>query len=253
LIDQPVFVNSIPKSGTYLLAAILEELGLEFTHWHVFETFYDDYTDAPLNVARAHPERFRIRQPVSRTISRLRPCQFAVGHLCYNERTRRALRDCYVIFLKRDLRECLVSHMRWQSATGRDRSAWTRIDDPQQRMLAYLSKWGRSFVKRACAIGKWHGRSDYILSFDDLIDARQCQRFADAVGVDFEPNALSRARARRTLTKLVRSDAHASWCEAAEHMLDVMGGLDLNSRLGFQCRSGTPATVPSSISEIQRP
>jgi len=216
VINRPVFVNSIPKSGTYLLATILEELGLEFTHWHVFETFYDDYTDAPLDVARAHPERFRIRQPVGRTISRLRPGQFAVGHLCYNERTCRALRDCYVIFLKRDLRECLVSHMRWQAATGRDRSAWTRIENPKQRMLAYLSKWGRSFIKRAGAIADWEPHSDHVLTFDELHHAAVIQRLAEALRVPYSVEAVTRARTTPSLTRIPKVGRDEPWGDEAE-------------------------------------
>lgn len=206
MIDRPVFVNSIPKSGTYLLAAILEKLGLEFTHWHVFETFYDDYTDVPLDMARAHPERFRIRQPVSRTVSRLRSGQFAVGHLCYNERTRRALRGCYVIFLKRDLRECLVSHMRWQATTGRDKGAWTRIEDPQRRFPAYLLKWGRSFVKRAREIAKWQEHADLVLSFNDLSDVLAARQLAVALDTRFESNVIARALSTPTLTRLPQSE-----------------------------------------------
>jgi len=222
MIDRPVFVNSIPKSGTYLLAAILEELGLEFTHWHVFETFYDDYTDVPLDVARAHPELFRIRQLVGRTISRLRPGQFAVGHLCYNERTLRALRDCYVIFLKRDLRECLVSHMRWQSATGRDRSAWTRIEDGKQRMLAYLSKWGRSFIKRAGAIAEWEGHADQVLTFDDLQDPLVIERLAAALDAGFHARAIGRALNAPTLTRVLSLKREEVWSDETEYRFNAL-------------------------------
>jgi len=217
--DRPVFVNSIPKSGTYLLAAILEELGLEFTHWHVFETFYDDYTDVPLEIARAHPERFRIRQPVGRTVSQLRPGQFAVGHLGYNERTCRALRDCHVIFLKRDLRECLVSHMRWQAATGRDRSAWTRIGDPQRRLLAYLSKWGRSFIKRADAIAEWEGHTDQVLTFDDLQVPPVIERLAAALDAVFDTGIIGRALNAPSMTRMPNIVREGVWREEAERTL----------------------------------
>lgn len=222
MIDRPVFVNSIPKSGTYLLAAILQELGLEFTHWHVFETFYDDYTDVPLEIARAHPERCRIRQPVGRTISRLRPGQFAIGHLCYNERTRRALRNCYVIFLKRDLRQCLVSHMRWQAATGRDKGAWTRIDDPQQRLLAYLSKWGRSFIKRARVIAQWEGHADQVLTFDDLCDQLAIERLAVALDMGFKAAAIDCAVNTSSLTRLPYLAREEVWSDEAERRLSAL-------------------------------
>ena len=217
--NRPVFVNSIPKSGTYLLAAILEELGLDSTHWHVFETFYDDYTDVPLEIARVHPERFRIREPVERTANRLRPGQFAVGHLPYNDRTRQALRNCFVIFLKRDLRECLVSHMRWQAATGRDQSAWTRIEDPQQRVLAYLSKWGRSFIRRARSITEWAGCADRVLTFDDLHNRLAIEQLAASLDAVFDARAIRRALNAPSLTRLPFVTQEAVWSKEADRRL----------------------------------
>ncbi len=40
--DKPVFVASIPKAGTYLMAAILGEMGLRDLQRHVYPDAYHD-------------------------------------------------------------------------------------------------------------------------------------------------------------------------------------------------------------------
>ncbi len=230
--ERPVFVNSIPKSGTYLLAAILEELGLAFTQWHVFETFYDDYTGVPLELARAKPQHYRVRQGVDRTISRLCPGQFAVGHLQFNQRTRLALEGCRVIFLKRDLRECLVSHMRWQAATGRDRSAWTRVEDPRQRMLAYLSKWGRSFINRARSVAEWEAHAHHVFTFGELRRERAPNRVAAAMDLDASPGRAPQDT-QDTLTRMPPVDWSCFWSDDAETKFRQLQGHVLNASLDF--------------------
>ncbi|MEO1279391.1 MAG: hypothetical protein AAFV77_10595, partial [Planctomycetota bacterium] len=42
--DRPVFVTTIPKAGTYFMAAILRELGLRDLRRHVYPDAYLDYS-----------------------------------------------------------------------------------------------------------------------------------------------------------------------------------------------------------------
>lgn len=213
---KPIFVNSIPKSGTYLLAAILEEMGFSFTQWHVFGDFCDDYSRLPMSEARSHPERCRIRRPIERTIASLLPGQVAVGHVPFTERTRSALQGCFVILLGRDLRECLVSHMNWQLRTGRDQRGWTRVAGKQERFLEYLRIVGRGFVAQAQKIAAWHATADCVLMKDDLVKSATISQLANRLHCVPDPCAVSRALNRVTLTRVSPAPWREYWSEDAE-------------------------------------
>ena len=51
-------IASIPKSGTYFVAVILERLGLVNTHWHLTYDEWQDYKGADLVEMRRYPQKF---------------------------------------------------------------------------------------------------------------------------------------------------------------------------------------------------
>ncbi len=144
-----LFINSVPKSGTYLLSEILKRAGLHQTYWHVAEEGYDDYNRLSFAEGRRTPEMGRTLQPIAQTLANVGDGAFAVGHLRCKPATIAALTPFQVVFLSRDLRECLVSFVRFMMATGRAavrQRPWADEPTAQLRMLRYLEVDGLVMV-----------------------------------------------------------------------------------------------------------
>lgn len=155
---EKVFVNSIPKAGTYLVSEILRRAGLHQTLWHVAETAYDDYTRVGRADGRRTPERARTQQPMAETLARIETGQFAVGHLSHKIASVGALKGFQIIFLSRDLRECLVSYVRFMMETGRAAvrgCVWAGIADPTERLMAYFRVDGPVMVQLFRDMAAW--------------------------------------------------------------------------------------------------
>lgn len=90
---KPVFLNSIPKSGTNLLIQALS--GVPGLKHEPTATFFNSY-EYPMNFYR---------------LGKVRNGNFAVGHIYYSEEWSRMLRRLQMkqIFIMRDLRDILVS------------------------------------------------------------------------------------------------------------------------------------------------
>jgi len=63
----PVLINSIPKSGTYLYAHLLERLGAINTNIHLSTSHFWDFGGAPLEAIIAEPDDFKKPGALSET------------------------------------------------------------------------------------------------------------------------------------------------------------------------------------------
>ena len=231
-LDRPVFVTTIPKAGTYLMAAILRELGLRDLRRHVYPDAYHDYAKTYYkDGSRALPTE--VHRPIESFAQDAGPGGFAVGHLHCGARERAALQGCHVIFLVRELREAIVSAMRFQAGTGRDTDAWTRCDDPAKMLMGYLQKYN-TVLDRAANMVNWRWHASVTLEFRELRRVAVVGRLArwlDVAGPD-PAGVVERARAEQTLTRLPAAST-GFWSDAAERVFIERGGPDLNEALGY--------------------
>jgi hypothetical protein len=243
--DDPVLVVSLPKSGTYLVAELLKALGRRSTEMHLAEQAYSDYRGADLGEARRNPDRFARREPLSESLTRIQPGEFAVGHLPYKAETVQATAPFKRLYLTRDLRSALISYMRFLHSTGRrgaEQMAWYPIPDVKERLLMFL-------LTTAPSLLKWHyepmvgwSQLDGItpVSFEDLTAGdERAIRVIDSVaaflGVENydAQRMLQSILATETITKsdkLTRLNDY--WSVAAERQFIEIGGPELNARLG---------------------
>ena len=120
-----IFVISQPKAGTYLCANILNELGFVFCGMHMGEKKFEVYpAPSSKHYARAmknpaYPINFEHRVPLTKSIRKILPGQYAVGHLVYNTENQSILKKIKKIVLTRPIDEILVSVQKWDKHTQR--------------------------------------------------------------------------------------------------------------------------------------
>ena len=111
------FVCTIPKSGTYLIAEFLKQVGMRATNLHLDLHRFGDYGAADLETGRCFPERILVAEPLEDSIKRICDGEFAVGHLPVSAAP--LFRDFGVIFSRRNIRDVLISYCRFTADTGR--------------------------------------------------------------------------------------------------------------------------------------
>lgn len=230
--DRPVFITTIPKAGTYFMAALLRELGLRDLRRHVYPDCYHDYGQAFYkDGGRGIPKE--IERPIEVFAEDAGPGGFAVGHLHCGKRERAALSGCRVIYLVRELREAIVSAMRFEVYTGRDARAWTRLEDPRLRLLGYLEHHD-IVIHRARHTADWRWHADLTLDFRELRRLAIVNRLIGWLGapVSDADVVLEAASRQDTLTR-VPPDEFGYWSDDAEAWFVAHGGPELNESLGY--------------------
>lgn len=248
-IDAPPprgFVLSVPKAGTYLVSEILKTGGLTQTFLHVAEHGYEDYTKAPLTEGRRRPETVHGERPMADTLAQVTPGGFAVGHLSHSPEAVALLDGFRVVFMKRDLRACLVSRMRFQRDSGRAAQRnlpWLVGTTPAETFHAFLRHEGAAIVAHYRALVPWLGEPALLtLSFEELMGppgpaAAAVERLLAWFGLTPALPAaavLETSRSAETLTKSSgRTDITPYWDDLCEEWWRDMEGPELMRTFGY--------------------
>jgi hypothetical protein len=251
--EHRVLVVSIPKSGTYLTAELVKALGYRWTGMHVGETAYSDYSRSDLDEARRDPGRFARSEPLSTSLERIQPGEFAVGHLRFKPEIIEATRPFKRIYLTRDLRSALISYMRFMHSTGRlgaRHLAWYPVADLRRRCHVFLQVSAPLILKWYYeGMAGWSNLDDTLhVRFEDLTgDVERATRAIEAVATflvvsNCDAAGILRASlATETITKSERlTRLEDYWSPQAEQRFIEIGGPELNARLG--CLPGPIAT-----------
>jgi hypothetical protein len=244
-------VCSIPKAGTYLVGAVLQRLGTVATGFH-FSTDGDMFMDARFATreeARNEFARLCHGVPLARALPLVRPGQHAVSHLECTPRTRALLAQFRVVFVYRDLRDALVSWLRFHQDTGREHQwnwIWVECADPRERLVVFLRAAGELFFGMCRALVPWLGEpSAFPVRFETLhgddgpdAQARVCRALAafldHARPADAPGAVLPGLTTVPTLTSSGSRTRRAEyWSAAAEELFLRFGGGELNAALGY--------------------
>lgn len=133
-----ILVISQPKSGTYLCANILQNLGYEFTYMHIATRSYDKYDPNNLKQGRAHPAHFRHNSTMKESAELIQDNQFAVGHIDYSDNAAEIFKDFKKIVLYRNPREAAESWNRWKKESGRSMKEKKSV--PNAKILDWQNK-----------------------------------------------------------------------------------------------------------------
>jgi hypothetical protein len=240
-------ICSVPKSGTYLLAAILTRLGLRDTKHHVQVRGFTDYRNVDLETARTKPRELWVSEPLEATLQRIGPGEFAVGHLPATMAP--LLRDFKVIFVYRNVRDVLISFCRWTADTGRwpDDGTWRRLPEGPERLLGFLRRYRRNLRKLIGAAADWKDDTSVTqISFEELMGdfgpaavVAAMRRIAQTLETGPFTDAellehLERAKGTETMTRsAARSNRSSYWNNDVEKEFVRHGFAAINARLGF--------------------
>jgi len=253
--DTPVIVVSLPKSGTYLMAELLKTLGYRWTGMHLAEKGYSDYSGADIFEARRNPNRFARNEPLSTSLTRIQPGEFAVGHLPFKEDVLQATARFTRLYLTRDLRTALISYMRFMHSTGRlgaEQLSWYSIPDLRKRLVVFLSTTAPHLLEwfYRCMEGWSELDGTMQVRFEDLTaGGEQAIRVVDSVAKllgakDYDARSvLQSILGAETITKSGRLTRISDyWSLEAEKRFIEIGGPELSARLGCY-RGGSAGDV----------
>lgn len=148
--DHILLVNSIPKSGTYLVKRLLGALGVQDSGYHLRNGYYWDFKNKHIEQIVYNSDQYLIKKPISESLGLVSCGEMCVAHLEYYKDTKQVLDDFGVkqVFLIRNLRDSLVSAMRFVSSKDRkNRPSWSEEQDDKKRFLYYMSSFGGQYLR----------------------------------------------------------------------------------------------------------
>lgn len=273
-----VVVCSIPKSGTYLLGALLSNLGMTDAKIHLnVGKFYDYRRLAPETAAL---QCRSVREMLDDALQRIPDGGFTVSHL--PARVAPKLDGFRVIFLHRNLRDVIVSFCRWTESTGRWSGRWSEIlstftgaaawrgtPDSPEKLRTFLRRHSSRIKEHIPGCIPWrHVPGVLRVSFEELlgdygpaVTLESLQRIATVLELEDQREktllaALDRAKAAPTVTKSSgRSSRERFWDERVEAEFIRQGFAAANAELGYveppqaNCRQ-FPRELPSSSRQV---
>lgn len=137
-------IISQPKSGTYLCANLLQELGLLFEAYHLSEDHYQKYNLNNLEDSKKHTKKYTKKQSIYNSINLIKDNHFAVSHLYYTPEISLLLNDYKKIIVTRNYNDVLDSWNRFAKETGRDINS-SRVDSTNQQNILLWTNTNNSF------------------------------------------------------------------------------------------------------------
>lgn len=240
-------VCSIPKAGTYLVGEVLRRLGSVAAGFHFSADglMFMDARFATREEARNEFGRLCHAVPLERALPLVRPGQHAVSHLECTPRTREHLANFKVVFVHRDLRDALVSWLRFHQDTGREQQwnwIWEQHAGKQERLAVFLREAGEVFFGVCRAMRPWFANpTAFAVRFETLHgddgpepQQRVCRELAAFLGHP-DPSAapaivLPGLTTTQTLTSSgSRTKRDEYWSRDAEELFLRAGGDELNA------------------------
>ncbi|CDX46161.1 hypothetical protein MPLDJ20_80228 [Mesorhizobium plurifarium] len=250
-VSNRAIVISIPKAGTYLVAKMLENLGLVDLEVHLWETGFSDYRGRSIVEKLEKARELTCNIPLSYTTGMIQRGQFAVGHLAFDVQTEMLVQPFAKILCIRELRSALCSYMRFEqrrlvadphrSPTSRK---WIEKPNGPERMLAFLEVHGANYIAMAERIAGWAASSDVVtVRFEELlgdqgpvVQQEVARRISESLGVTADVGARSLRDALNTTTLTYsgnRTDITKYWTPAAERRFEAAGGHNVSELLGY--------------------
>jgi hypothetical protein len=175
--------------------------------------------------------------------------QFAVGHL--PPAIKPLVRDVKILFVYRDLRDAIVSYVRWMQQSGRhlakDRGWWL-LEDNRQKVIGWLREEGDGpgYIDWCASLAGWLDDPDIVkISFETIYGDHGARRQQQAVDELYrylelpgDPPAagplVERVLAAPSLTRSSgRSQREEYWSDEVEAVFRSLGGHLVNERLGY--------------------
>jgi hypothetical protein len=242
--ERKVLINSIPKSGTYLVGKMLENAGFESTGFHLRSTKHWDWNEAKdLDEIIRNPDNFKKESDLYENLKKIQ-CGFTYAHLDYSKEAEIALastKGLHHLFLYRNIRNCLVSSMRFKE-TREAAQGCPHFDksSKKERFLNYIGTNGIVFVAAARRQLGWRtSQGVACFRFEDIFEVETTQTLLRSVGwIGLAAQSISISQATigartRTFSGCI-SDWKDYWSPQTELIFKDCGAFDLNQDLGYE-------------------
>ena len=250
-----IFVNTVPKAGTYFVEAALNNVRIPSIRLHLSgQTGVDDYRGLPDDQIHRSPEKAHIDCP-THLITRLLSGEHAVGHIG-NSDVLNTIREQHVtvISVVRNLRDVLASmfHFKRQKVVPVEptESLWRRAR-PEAQFVSFLHYFRLTDIAIIASLAKLIAADEnaLVLRFEQLphatFDKRQRDQL-DAIAPDFcekFARGLRAAHLQPTPTYFGRRSSTADiWSDDAEHFFVESGLGELNAGLGYEFHTNPTAS-----------
>lgn len=248
--DARVIVVSIPKSGTYMVGALLRALNFVETeiHIHAGGSTYADFRFVPLSDQK-NVVPFIRHLRLKETLCFILPGQYALSHLNYNDQHDQLTRNDKRIFVYRDIRDNLVSYLKWYFVSDKQtehRYEWEAEQDERVRFLKFLKYEGPDIIKQFNKIAEWMNRDNVFMFQYEAFVGDHGEERADALVtalIDYlgcigayDTTAIRQfVLNEQTRTKSdARSNWQDVWSDDVEAVFRELGFDQLNRRLGYR-------------------
>lgn len=239
-------VITIPKSGTYFVSELLSHAGLELVKLNVRKNSFRDFRWKDLNDVTNLEKQL----PLEILVKMIVPGQVIAGHIQYDDYTKNALLDFKNIFVYRNMRDALVSAMRYAEKWAiiqSDREMLQKMKDNPEKLLSYMKTTTcKHFVTTSNYVSGWM-KDDFTfkISYESLmgdfgLEKRNQTLIKLFQFLDFNlkenqiENILKLTFDSKTLTKTgKRSNVDQYWNNDVENEFVRLGFNELNSRLGY--------------------
>ncbi|MHA1948290.1 MAG: sulfotransferase domain-containing protein [Candidatus Thorarchaeota archaeon] len=243
---KPTFAFTIPKSGTYLIKEILEEL--EVVYCGHFSTFsYFDQRFGDLEEFRINPDKFISKIDISTSSRMIRNGQFGVGHIPPVPNYRKFFNRFHKIFCYRNLRNVIISCVKYydkidRRGIGNEVDEFKKIPMGEEKVLKWISIWGPEYSNLSKDMMKWQDVDRVLsVSFEDLV-SEDCWESILEISKHMKiPISISESKriaasvvGKRTVTSTnERSDYKKYWSREIEAQFVKLGFETLNSKFGY--------------------
>jgi len=250
-LKQRLFIATIPKAGTHMMAMMLTRFGLVDCRVHVMQHGIVDHRFAPERLRRYYPAAVGRSIPLGDSIRLIAPGQFAFGHIGLRDAAVRAMfADFKVVAMYRNLRDAYASLVRYFREIRRDTVAFQKASLFHED-LASMIAWDLENEGPARLIGfrelcAWrHEPNALPLYYEDVVGDRGRDRqlavmrdlraFLGSNVDDGElADILNTVIGQPTMTKTDRPTIAAEhWTDEIERTFRRIGFTDLNRELGY--------------------
>lgn len=232
-VSRPVFVNTLPKSGTYLVARALEYIGFTNTGLHVADDFLHDNRGIPEAEIHWEPQTREVAVPARAVARIMRRGEFAVGHLEMPDQMSQVSRaGVRLVNIIREPRAMLLSMFHFKNMKVKptpEARLWQSMDG-LDAFKAFLA---------ASPVRGWMGQLEAIaenfsyLRFEDVIAGKVSARAAGLYLSRRLPAAIQAVRGTSTSTLVERDrseKADFTQDPAVRTYLEEIGAMDLSRR-----------------------
>jgi hypothetical protein len=255
-VPHRVFIITIPKSGTYLIAKILANLGMVDCDVHIAIDHIQDNRFADEKVLRMEAWRYYVPIPFKVSARLIKNGQFSFGHIPYYLEGEQILGGFKKVFTFREMRDVIISLVRYYDSREQNYAKPERIklynefkQTPMgnEKFKAWYVMWGKEFADLITNMFPWKDRGDvFQVKFETLMgdDGKEAQfsmlkGLGGFLGLDITDDeiagALSDSIGAETLTYSGKRSSYKDWWNGElEDLFTQYGFKELNKRYGYE-------------------